>query len=73
MSNREPNVIAVMNDRIVEANSAAGKLADKKATDSGALILPPKKQHPFRSTSKPKRVWFYRQCHPRSKNPRASM
>lgn len=47
VSNREPNVIAVMNDRIVEANSAAGKLADKKATDSGALIFTTEETAPF--------------------------
>lgn len=47
VSNREPNVIAVMNDRIVEANSAAGKLADKKATDSGALIFTTEETTPF--------------------------
>ncbi|PAV10523.1 hypothetical protein CBG25_01780 [Arsenophonus sp. ENCA] len=47
VSNREPNVIAVMNDRIVEANSAAGKLADKKATDSGALIFTTEESAPF--------------------------
>lgn len=47
VSNREPNVIAVMNDRIVEANSAAGKLADKKATDSGALIFTTDETTPF--------------------------
>lgn len=47
VSNREPNVIAVMNDRIVEANSAAGKLADKKATDSGALIFTTEETMPF--------------------------
>ncbi|MDR5611503.1 MAG: type-F conjugative transfer system secretin TraK [Arsenophonus sp.] len=47
VNNREPNVIAVMNDRIIEANSAAGKLADKKATDSGALIFTTEETSPF--------------------------
>ena len=47
VSNTEPNAITVINDRIIEASATPGKLADKKATDSGALIFTTRQTSPF--------------------------
>lgn len=47
VSNSELNVITVTNDRIIEASATPGKLADKKATDSGALIFTTRQTSPF--------------------------